>query len=183
MSKKNSSYVIISLVVIAALFSSGCGKYQFQELSAIGDDDFYKKAMKAYKPVVILFHDGLDSGSTHDWGGPLEKYAQLIGDRVEFYHYNSEKNQEWHRKLGLHFVGIPLLLVNGEVKGLITSRMPNEKGRIGQLFMLLHPYVFPEKSFSSFKRRIELAPKFFETDVINSEKPVLVAFDRCSSGG
>ena len=179
--RKNLSIV---LLIGFSLFSlCGCGDFQFLRVKEVTDDNIEKEVMSAYRPVVLLVHRNLSSSGTHKWGPLLERMAKAFPDDVYYYRYEVDKNDAWFRKMGMRFVGVVHLINRGKLVSSIGSSVPQEDAQLAQLFLLIDKHILPNKRFDGFRAAVDLKPQYFQTDVIEAEKPVVIAFDKCTRGG
>lgn len=177
-------YALMALLLGVCLVAlSGCGDFNFVRVKEITDDTFNKEVMSAYKPVVLMIHRNLSDSGAHKWGPHMERMAKAFPDDVHYYRYAVDSNGEWFRKLGMRFVGVVHLIKNGKIVASTGASVPKEDAQLAQLFLLINEYVLPNKRFGGYRTAVDLKPQYFQTDVIESEKPVVIAFDKCTRGG
>lgn len=179
----NKVFFILVFLAALSLGLSGCGDFSFVRVKEVTDATINKEVISAYKPVALLIHRNLSSSGAHQWGPILERFAKAYPDDMLFAHYDLSKNGEWFRKSGQRFVGVVHLYNRGKLVSSASASMPDERSRLAQIFLLVNRYVLPNKKFDGFRSTTLLKTQYFSTDVLEAEKPVVVAFDRCSGGG
>ena len=175
--------MFVFLLGLSLVALSGCGDFNFVRVKEATDDNFQKEVMSAYKPVVLMVHRSLSDSGAHKWGPHMERMAKAFPDDVKYMRYAVETNYAWFRKLGMRFVGVFHLIKNGKIVASTGSSVPIEEAQLAQLFLLIKEYVLPNKRFGGFRTAVNLKAQYFQTDVIESEKPVVIAFDKCTRGG
>jgi len=172
-----------AVVVLASLLLAGCGDVAFEKVRPVTDATADAEVMSSRGPCLVLFHSGLSTNGAWTWGEPLERMARVFGDDLPCFQYDREPSGAWARSMGIRMTGTPILFDRGRKVADIGTYMPEEAGRIAQLFAMVDAHAMPNQRFGGYRGAVELQAKFFQSDVLEAERPVVIAFDRCSGGG
>ena len=169
-------------VLLACLLCLGCQNASFHYVRPLTDQNFKDEIIYDERPAVILFHTGLNSVRTQRLIAPFETYAKAFNDKVRVFSYDMSQNKRYADKYRVRRRGSTFLFYKSQPMREVVDFLKDDRGVLARLYMLTDVFTVEDNPLGKQIPARDLKAKDVERELLETERLVVIAFDRVGAG-
>lgn len=169
-------------VLFVCLLCLGCKNASFLYVRPLTDKSFQDEIIYDERPAVVLFHNGLNSNRTQRLIAPFETYAKAFQEKVRVFAYDMSLNRRYANKYRVRRRGSTFLFYKSQPMREIVDFLKDDRGVLARLYMLTDVFTVEDNPLGKQIPARDLKENDVERELLETERLVVIAFDRVGAG-